>query len=701
MFCPSLNLPYTSFNFTTDLLSNNPSPTIQTSVDTFILHVDSRLSRAVAIEHPKDADIAVEIVLTEIIPSITKKLLPVTPPEDVSPRVIVNLEDGSKGEGDGLALAHHQLVKSRDAGSSSSNSSSRPDLNVPVKSRQGGSPPVVINLGDDSEEDDSEEEGGLVQKHQLVEDNAIGPSSSTSLLSRSIPVQIAQTANSSGGLDLNVTLNESTLSNGSDRKDENKRFFGIDLEAYLKRGILNDIPQGTSNAFNFFEQGQLDVDFDSENLASSHVYQVAENEQNKLNEEWVDFAPTDENVDAKISDTTRSLENCETSLNELEGSEVQTVSQLQEHTPVGEDYLQMVINSNPSVIVGETSHVEDEIDVNKTLSQNSRSCSIDTLEETQKKQKKQLTFFLQVVVKKKENKDADIAVEIVLTEIIPSITKKLLPVTPPEDVSPRVIVNLEYGSEGEGDGPDLNVLVKSRQGGSPLVVINLGDDSEEDDSEEEGGLVQKHQLVEDNAIGPSSSTSLSSRSIPVLIAQTANSSGGLDLNVTLNESTLGILNDIPQGTSNGFNFFEQGQLDVDFDSENLASSRVYQVAENEHNKLNEDWVDFAPTDENVDAKISDTTRSLENCETALNELEGSEVQTVSQLQEHTPVGEDYLQMVINSNPSFIIGETSHVEDEIDVNKTLSQNSRSCSIDTLEETQKKSKKSNSHFACRSL
>ncbi|KAL5062698.1 hypothetical protein RYX36_024435, partial [Vicia faba] len=189
------------------------SATITTHKDIFP-QVDSRLLRAVAIEHPKDADIAAEIVLTEIIPSITKKLLPVTPPEDVSPRVIVNLEDGSEGEGDGLALAHHQLVKSRDAGSSSSNSSSRPDLNVPVKSRQGGSPLVVINLGDDNEEDDSEEEGGLVQKHQLVEDNAIGPSSSTSLSSRSIPVQIAQTANSSGGLDLNVTLNESTLSNG-------------------------------------------------------------------------------------------------------------------------------------------------------------------------------------------------------------------------------------------------------------------------------------------------------------------------------------------------------------------------------------------------------------------------------------------------------------------------------------------------------
>ena len=69
---------------------------------------------------------------------------------------------------------------------------------------------------------------------------------------------------------------------------------------------------------------------------------VAENEQNKLNKEWLDFVPTDENINATISDTTHGLENYETALNKLEGSEVQTVSQLQEHTPVGEDYLQMV-----------------------------------------------------------------------------------------------------------------------------------------------------------------------------------------------------------------------------------------------------------------------------------------------------------------------------------------------------------------------
>lgn len=221
-----------------------------------------------------------------------------------------------------------------------------------------------------------------MQKHQLVEDNDRGSSSSTSLSSRSIPVQIAEAANSSCGLDLNVTLNESTLSNGSDRKDGKERFFGLDLEAYLKSGILNDIPQETSNGFNFFDQGRLDVDVDSENLASSHVYPVVKNDQNNLNEEWVDFVPTDENVDATICDTSCSLEKCETVSNELEGSQVQNVSQLQEPTPIGEDYLQMDVNSNPSVIVGEASHVENEIDVNKTASQNSLACSIDTLDET-------------------------------------------------------------------------------------------------------------------------------------------------------------------------------------------------------------------------------------------------------------------------------------------------------------------------------
>lgn len=47
--------------------------------------------RAVAIEHPKDADVAAEIVLTEVIPSMSVKSPPVNPPQDNSP-VVMNME---------------------------------------------------------------------------------------------------------------------------------------------------------------------------------------------------------------------------------------------------------------------------------------------------------------------------------------------------------------------------------------------------------------------------------------------------------------------------------------------------------------------------------------------------------------------------------------------------------------------------------
>lgn len=44
-----------------------------------------------AIEHPKDADVAAEIILTEVIPSISKKLLKATHQQDMSPRVLIDL----------------------------------------------------------------------------------------------------------------------------------------------------------------------------------------------------------------------------------------------------------------------------------------------------------------------------------------------------------------------------------------------------------------------------------------------------------------------------------------------------------------------------------------------------------------------------------------------------------------------------------
>ena len=39
----------------------------------FVLQVDSRILRAVAIEHPKDADVAVEVVLLEVIPHLPEQ----------------------------------------------------------------------------------------------------------------------------------------------------------------------------------------------------------------------------------------------------------------------------------------------------------------------------------------------------------------------------------------------------------------------------------------------------------------------------------------------------------------------------------------------------------------------------------------------------------------------------------------------------
>ena len=38
----------------------------------YFLQIDSRLLRAVAIEHPKDADIAVEVVIEEVIPNLSQ-----------------------------------------------------------------------------------------------------------------------------------------------------------------------------------------------------------------------------------------------------------------------------------------------------------------------------------------------------------------------------------------------------------------------------------------------------------------------------------------------------------------------------------------------------------------------------------------------------------------------------------------------------
>lgn len=363
--------------------------------------VDSRLLRAVAIEHSKDADMAAEVVLTEIIPAISKKLLPASPSRDTNPRVIVNLEDESESEDEGEILARHKLVKSMDVGSSSSHyvhreiiksasSSSGPDLNVTVTSPQVKSPVAFINL-----EDESEDEGKRLVQYQPVEDTDVGSSSSSLASSCSRPVQIIKAADSSCGLDLNVALDDSTLSNASELNDETSQLLGVNNDGNLTRDISSEISQETSNGFwheasENFDQGRL-VDVIVENLASSGVYHVLETEQinvaeeaasmtnngngtsNNLNEEWVDFVPTAEDYDATICDTSHGLEKSETALIESEDSEVQTVSQVQGLTLNAKD-LQTEFNTTLNAV--------DEIDENTTLGQYNPACSIDMLEET-------------------------------------------------------------------------------------------------------------------------------------------------------------------------------------------------------------------------------------------------------------------------------------------------------------------------------
>lgn len=51
----------------------------------YFLQVDSRLLRAVAIEHPKDADLAVEVVLVDIIPHLSEQSQ--SPPVNFSNKV--------------------------------------------------------------------------------------------------------------------------------------------------------------------------------------------------------------------------------------------------------------------------------------------------------------------------------------------------------------------------------------------------------------------------------------------------------------------------------------------------------------------------------------------------------------------------------------------------------------------------------------
>lgn len=312
--------------------------------------------RAVAIEHPKDADVAAEIVLTEVIPSMSVKSPPVNPPQDNSP-VVMNMEVESKEEGN--LLVHDQLFKDADVET---------------------------------------------------------PSSSSHLISE----EITKTADvGTLGLDLNVALDESTLSSSSNISDDTDKFLGMseieDLNISQRdhravdnftEGISDNIAQETSDGFRQeasenFDQEPLDVNDDGAKLISSGICQEMETEQNyvseeaastsnngnrnahNLNEEWVDFeAPSVDDCDATVCVTSHRLEKGETDLIEVievEGSEAEPV---QRHAPNAADSLQLELNACPSSTVGETNNVEDNIEGNIAHSQHIQACRIDLLEQT-------------------------------------------------------------------------------------------------------------------------------------------------------------------------------------------------------------------------------------------------------------------------------------------------------------------------------
>ncbi|CAL0300575.1 unnamed protein product [Lupinus luteus] len=327
--------------------------------------VDARLLRAVAFENREDADNAVEIVLTEIIPSMSKSLSPATPSGGKAPGSLTNVQ----GE---------ERWKSKDG-----------DL-----------------LGE-----------------LYVGSSAAHP----------IDVEMTKTVDCSSGLDLNVALHESTISNASNSNNGMgiSKFLNetTELNSFINKflnknkelntfskfednfsgEISNNIAQETTiNSFRQedrenFEQGQVQVDV-GEKLISSGLCQEmepvlnflrADNNcngiANHLNEEWLDVTghSADDN-DATVCDKNNLLENSET-LTEAEISEAQTD---QGHKPNASDSLQSEFDSHPLISAGEnledvsffklefctgkTSDVEDE---NNALSQSNQMCRIDLLQE--------------------------------------------------------------------------------------------------------------------------------------------------------------------------------------------------------------------------------------------------------------------------------------------------------------------------------
>ncbi|XP_027936585.1 uncharacterized protein LOC114191549 isoform X5 [Vigna unguiculata] len=296
--------------------------------------VDARLLRAVAIEHPKDADLAAGIVLAEVIPFVSKKLPLATPPSDNAHGAPLNVEGGVAPPQDN---AHGAPLNVQGGVAPPQDNAHVAPLNVeggvaPPQDNAHGAP---LNV-----EAESEEEGGRLRHRQLVQDIDVGPSSAP----HSVYTKPADYS-------LNVEDN-----------------FVEEISSKIAMEISNCFIQGYNENI---DQRRPHVDAESENLISSGICQETEPEHSYHSKE----AKSTNNNGSHIP------EDCETNLIEVESSEVQAVCLAQGNTLNSIDSLQSEFNAGFSSADDKTSDVEDDVGGKNEVSQYSQVCRIDLLEE--------------------------------------------------------------------------------------------------------------------------------------------------------------------------------------------------------------------------------------------------------------------------------------------------------------------------------
>ncbi|XP_052731388.1 uncharacterized protein LOC108326530 isoform X3 [Vigna angularis] len=283
--------------------------------------VDARILRAVAIEHPKDADLAAGIVLAEVIPVMSKKLPLANPPQDNAHWAPLNVE--AESEEEGSSLRHRQLVQDIDVGPSSAPHS------IYTK-------PADYSLVPDLNE--ALDNSTLSNK---VKDNFIEE------ISNKIAMEIS-----------NCFIQE-----GNENIYQSRPHVDVESENLISSGIC--------------QETEPEHSYHSKEATSTNIN--GNGTENRLNEEWVGFVgPSADYYDAT---TGHIPEDCETNLIEVESSEVQAVCLAQGNTLNSKDSLQSEFNAGFSSAVDKTSDVEDDIGGKNEVSQYSQVCRIDLLEE--------------------------------------------------------------------------------------------------------------------------------------------------------------------------------------------------------------------------------------------------------------------------------------------------------------------------------